>query len=214
MSTLVPDGDSRHRIFEEETMQQTTGAGPARAARQAPFVRLQVGKGLYGVTKVIWREWPTRNWLSWVIAALFVIGAGVLIYTTTVTGVGEPRVHSVLRWVATIGLGVLTVVRLILEGTVSKPPPGQPGQWDKQLADPWWTTIHTLSGVVLGFWLSPLLITIALTVGWELLEIVVPGFGDEEINGNRLIDNLVAWAGWLLVVLLSAVLGGLPIPIV
>jgi hypothetical protein len=101
-----------------------------------------------------------------------------------------------------------------LEGTVSKPPPGQPPKWDKQLVDPWWTTIHTLTGVVLGLWLTPFLITVILTVSWELLEISVPGFGDEEINGNRLTDNLVAWIGWLIAAGISALVSGVPLPLI
>jgi len=182
-------------------------------ARNVPFVRLQLGKGLYGVTKLIWRTWPVRNWLSWLIAGLFVVGAGVLIYSTTETARGEPPWHSITRYAVTVGLCVLVVARLIMEGTVSKPPAGQPPKWDKQLVDPWWTTIHTLSGVVLGLWLTPLLVTVALTIGWELLEVCVPGYGDEEINGNRLIDNLVAWIGWIIAAGISAWVSGQPFPI-
>jgi hypothetical protein len=99
-----------------------------------------------------------------------------------------------------------------MERTVSKPLPGQPPKWDRQLADPWWTTIHTLTGVVLGLWLTPLLIVVALTALWELLEIIVPGFGDEEINGNRLVDNLVAWIGWVVAAGMSALVSSQPLP--
>jgi hypothetical protein len=55
-----------------------------------------------------------------------------------------------------------------------------------------------------------------LAVSWELLEITVPGYGDEEINGNRLIDIAVAWVGWGLAGGLSAWASGqplLPIPL-
>jgi hypothetical protein len=179
-----------------------------------PFVRLQVGKGLYGVTKLLWRTWPSRNWLSWLIAGLFLVGASFLIVVTTNTTLNEPRWHTLARWGFTFGLVILVVVRLILEGTVSKPSPGQPPKWDKQLVDPWWTTIHTLTGVVLGLWLTPLLITMILTVSWELLEISVPGFGDEEINGNRLTDTLVAWTGWLIAARISALVSGIPFPFI
>lgn len=179
-----------------------------------PFVRLEIGPGLYGVTKLRWRNWTSRNWLSWLIAAVFLVVAITVIVLTSKTSAADPTWHRATRWVVTVGLVALVVVRLILEGTIFKPPPGQPPPWDRQLADPWWTTIHTLTGVVLGFWLTPFVVTVAATLAWEVLEISVPGFGDEEVNGNRLVDNLVAWAGWLVVVVLSAVVSGLPIPFI
>jgi len=49
---------------------------------------------------------------------------------------------------------------------------------------------------------------------WELLEISVPGFGDEKINGNRLVDNLVAWIGWLIAAGISALVSGVPLPLI
>ena len=188
--------------------------GERAAQRQQPFVRLQIGKGLYGVTKVQWRTWPTRNWLSWVIAGLFLLGAFTLVYVTTKSGIGEPQWHRIARYGFTVALFALVVTRLILEGTVSKPPPGQPPKWDRQLVDPWWTTIHTSTGIVLGLWLTPFLVVAALTVSWEILEISVPGFGDEEINGNRLIDIAVAWVGWLLAAGLSALVSSQPLPFI
>jgi hypothetical protein len=159
-----------------------------------PIAELKIGKGLYGVTKVQWRDWPSRNWLSWLIAGLFVAVGFGLAYLTAKTGIAEPRWHAVLRYVLTVGLAVLVVVRLIMEGTVSRTPPGQVPKWDRKLLDPWWTPIHTFTGVVLGFWLVPFLVTVVLTALWEVLEITVPGYGDEEINGNRLLDVGVAWA--------------------
>lgn len=36
----------------------------------------------------------------------------------------------------------------------------------------------------------------AATMLWEVVEIVAPGFGDREINFNRMSDIAVAWAGW------------------
>jgi hypothetical protein len=166
------------------------------------------------VTKLQWRTWPTRNWLSWVIAGLFLISAFVLVYITTKNGVSEPHWHRIARYGLTVTLLVLVVTRLILEGTVSRPLPGQPPKWDRQLVDPWWTSIHTLTGVILGLWLTPFLILAGLTVSWELLEVVVPGYGDEEINGNRLIDVAVAWIGWGLVAGLWASASGQPLPFV
>jgi hypothetical protein len=179
-----------------------------------PFVRLQIGKGLFGVTKLQWRTWPARNWLSWVMAGLFLAGAFVLIFVTTKNNVSEPQWHLTMRYGFTVALMVIVVTRLILEGTVSKPQPGQPPKWDKQLVDPWWTTIHTLTGIVLGLWLTPFVVTAGLTLSWELLEITVPGYGDEEINGNRLTDVAVAWVGWALAAGVSAWASGQPLPFV
>jgi hypothetical protein len=183
---------------------------PARD--RTPFAELKVGKGLYGVTKVHWRNWPTRNWLSWLVAGAYVaLGLG-LAYLTARTGVAEPLWHAVLRYFLTGGLALVVVVRLILEGTVSRTPPGQVPKWDRRLLDPWWTPIHTLTGVVLGLWLVPFLIAVVLTALWEVLEITVPGYGDEEINGNRYFDMAVAWIGWLLAAGLSAWVANQPLP--
>jgi hypothetical protein len=186
---------------------QTLGHG-------TPFVRLQIGKGPYGVTKLQWRTWPIRTWLSWLLAGLFLVSAFVLVYLTAKSNLSEPQWHRITRYGFTVALIVLVVTRLILEGTVSKPLPGYPPKWDRQLVDPWWTTIHTSTGIVLGFWLSPFLVVVGLTVLWELLEITVPGFGDEEINGNRLIDVAVALAGWSLAAGLSAWASGQSLPLI
>lgn len=47
----------------------------------SPFVRLRWEPGLYGVTKLCWRDWPTRNLLSWVVATVFIAGAAALLLT-------------------------------------------------------------------------------------------------------------------------------------
>lgn len=179
-----------------------------------PFVRLEIGPGLYGVTKLRWRTWPMRTWLSWVLGAVFLVGAIALAWVTE--DGPDPAVgwHQVLKWGALALLVAAVIFRLILEGTVSKPPPGQPPRWDKQLFDPWWSSIHTLTGVVLGLWLVPFAIAALLTVLWEVFEIAVPGFGDEEINGNRLFDLLLAWVGWFLAAGVVCWQLGLSLPIV
>ncbi|MFH8249543.1 hypothetical protein ACH3VR_04155 [Microbacterium sp. B2969] len=169
-----------------------------------PFVELQVGGGLRGVTKLKWREWPTRSWLSWVIAALFVGTAGLVCYLLAPSADELPEWARIVRLV---GLGVLVLliaVRLLLEATVSKTLPGEAPPGDRKFADPWWSTIHTTTGVVLGLWLIPFLVVALLTMLWEVLEISVPGFGDEEINGNRMFDILLAWTGWLVAGLIIA----------
>lgn len=179
---------------------------------EVPFVRLQVQPGLYGVTKVRWRTWPTRSWLSWVVAALYLAAAGGVARAAAVSMTHDGW-YDTARYVVTGGWVLLVGVRLVLEGTVSKPAPGQAGSWDKQLVDPWWTSIHTITGFALGLWLVPFAVVALCTVCWELLEITVPGFGDEEINGNRLTDIAVAWGGWLVAVGLSAVASSWLLPL-
>jgi hypothetical protein len=192
--------------------QQGPTSASDNASGDVPFARLQLEPGLYGVTKVRWRTWPHRTWLSWLLAAVYLAIALTLTYNTAHHH-AEPRWFSPVKYGVTFGWVLLVVGRLILEGTVSKPAPGKAPPWDRQIVDPWWTTIHTLTGVVLGLWLVPLLAVVAVTIGWEVLEIAVPGYGDEEINGNRLTDIGVAWAGWLIGLSISAAATGWLVPI-
>jgi hypothetical protein len=192
---------------------QNAATGTEPAAGDVPFARLQIQPGIHGVTKVRWRTWPQRSWLSWTLAAVYLAGAFALIYATT-TAHAHPLWFTVSRYVVSAGWLVLVGGRLIAEGTVSRVPPGQVARWDRQIADPWWTTIHTVTGFVLGLWLVPFVVVAAVTIGWELVEISVPGFGDEEINGNRLTDISVAWLGWLAAVCVSASAIGWVIPFI
>lgn len=175
--------------------------GRALPPTEPPFVRLQIQPGLFGVIKLQWRTWPSRNWLSWVLAATYLIVAAIVVILLHRQVPDPPQWYVTVRIVFAIGLAVIVAGRLIIEGTVSRTPPGAPPKWDRLLLDPWWTPIHTLTGITLGVWLVPFVVVVIVTVGWELLEISVPGFGDEEITGNRLTDTLVAWIGWLIAAL-------------
>jgi RHS repeat-associated protein len=73
---------------------------------------------------------------------------------------------------------------------------GQQGNNDNRPLDIW-STVHTLAGVVMGLWRVPFPIVAVLTVAWEGFEMTVPGFGESEINANRIMDITVAWFGWL-----------------
>ncbi|GAA0908405.1 hypothetical protein [Virgisporangium aurantiacum] len=179
-----------------------------------PFVRLEIGTGWYGVTKLRWRTWLRRTWLSWVLAGCYLAIAAAVVLVTTGTGGEGPCWLTLVRWGFTAGLVLLVAVRIVLEGTVSKPVAGEPPPWDRQIVDPWWTTIHTLTGVVLGFWLTPYFVAAVVTVLWEVLEISVPGFGDDEVNGNRIADNAVAWLGWLVAAGTSALAGATSVPLI
>ncbi len=62
-----------------------------------------------------------------------------------------------------------------------------------------WTIAHTTAGLVLGAWGIPFPLVVVFTVAWEFFEMYVPGFGDKEVFSNRVVDILVAIAGWLVV---------------
>lgn len=179
-----------------------------------PFVTIDFGHGLFGITKVQWLFWPSRNWLSWTIAAVFLIVAVGFIYFMRKGNIELWRPQNVVRYVSAAILFGFVLFRLILEGTVSKPPPGQPPPWDQQLVDPWWSSIHTMTGVVLGVWLVPFFYSALLTCLWEVLEIAVPGFGDQEINGNRLTDLLLAWLGWLIAASIVSWISRMKLPLI
>lgn len=142
------------------------------------------------------------------------IAAAVLVVWQHRAADEPPQWYLTVRWVIAGALVMIVLFRLLLEGTVSKPPLGTPPKWDRLLADPWWTSIHFLTGITLGVWLVPFFVVVIATVAWELLEISVPGFGDEEITGNRLIDILVAWIGWLIAGLIIGHLVGVSLPVI
>jgi CDP-diglyceride synthetase len=178
-----------------------------------PFAQVQVEAGLFGVVKVRWRDWPSRSWLSFVIGGVFVVLGVLFVWVTHIEPVAPPGWYSSVRLIFVVALFAVVGFRLVLEGTVSKPAPGAPPTWDRKLADPWWTSIHTFTGITLGVWLTPWLVVAILTMAWEFLEICVPGFGDEEISGNRLVDIGVAWGGWLVTALIIGALVDTGIPL-
>ena len=192
----------------------TTTMGNEEAKAEAPRgpTRLHHTPGLHGETKIQWQNWKERNWLSWVLAAVFLLGALAILIPAVRFKKTDPYWYRVLQIGATIGWVALVATRLIMEGTVSKPKPGEAPKWDKQFGDPWWTTIHTLTGVIMGLWQVPFPLVMAFTMLWEGLEISVPGFGDEEINGNRLTDIGVAWLGWAVFAGMSAAVTKQPFP--
>ncbi|GAA1995983.1 hypothetical protein [Microbacterium pumilum] len=180
----------------------------------ASFVELQLGGGLRSVTKLKWRDWPTRSWLSWVSAGVYVVAAVVVCLFIVQAADDLPDWVLMVRLVGTGLLVLVIVVRLLMEATVSKPLPGEVPAGDRKLMDPWWSTIHTTTGVVLGLWLIPFVVVAILTILWEVVEISVPGFGDEEINGNRMFDILLAWTGWLVAGGIIALAAGVALPVI
>lgn len=88
--------------------------------------KLKSEPGLFGVTKLEWKSWPSRNWLSWLLAALFLVGAGILISQTVLQPRQPSSWHSSSRIIVGALLVVIVVVRLVMEATVAKPEPGSP----------------------------------------------------------------------------------------
>jgi len=77
--------------------------------------------------------------------------------------------------------------------------------------DPW-TIVHTTAGLVMGVWGVPFPLVALFTIGWELYEYLVPGFGDTEIIANRAMDVIVAWVGWIIAAAIVAAISQTPIP--
>jgi hypothetical protein len=77
-----------------------------------------------------------------------------------------------------------------------------------------WTFIHAGGGLVFGVWFLPLWVVLVITVGWEVFEWLVPGFGDKEIFLNRVVDVGSALVCWLLVVIIAMVSAGAAFPLI
>jgi hypothetical protein len=75
-----------------------------------------------------------------------------------------------------------------------------------------WTIAHTTAGLAMGLWGVPFWLVAIFTVGWEIFEWQVPGFGDGEIFWNRVVDIAVAWVGWLICAGIVAGAASIPIP--
>jgi hypothetical protein len=112
-----------------------------------------------------------------------------------------------LRWAVTGVWAVATVILGIRDLVLTADPQGL----DSKPVDRW-TFIHGSAGIVFGIWYTPLWVVLLVTVGWEVFEALVPGFGDKEIFLNRLFDVVSAVAAWFVVVLIIMVTGA-PFPL-
>jgi RHS repeat-associated protein len=210
----------KHRVVDDQPAQ----AAPAKPAATddkdkytsevpdgRPGTHLRHSGGIHGDTKVEWHHWPGTvydketgkpkggpTWLTVLVAGGF-MGLMVLLMVLTrrQDRPEDPKEYSYVRWGFTGFVVALGGFRLLLEGTVSKTPDGEVPAQDRKVADPWWTTIHTSFGMLMGIWQVPFPFVMMSTILWEGVEITAPGFGDHEINGNRMMDIAVAWAGWL-----------------
>jgi RHS repeat-associated protein len=207
-----------HRITSTQKAQ--TPAAPAAKPEKKytstppanrPATHLRHTPGIHGDTKMEWQHWPGARydvdtgkpkggwtWLTVAVAGLFMaLMTLLMVLTRREDRPEDPKEYNYVRWGFTGFVVALGGFRILLEETVSKTPEGEVPAGDRKVADPWWTTIHTSFGVLMGIWQVPFPLVMLSTILWEGVEITAPGFGDHEINGNRLMDIGVAWAGWL-----------------
>jgi hypothetical protein len=112
-----------------------------------------------------------------------------------------------LRWAITGPWMVLVLIFGIID-KVSK----DAGNVDATPLDRW-TIVHTLAGVVFGFWFVPIIWVVILVFFWECFEFSVAGFGDKEVIMNRVVDMGVAIGGWLIVVIAFMAIKGASFPL-
>jgi hypothetical protein len=77
------------------------------------------------------------------------------------------------------------------------------GSTDKTAVDFPWSIVHFLAGWMFFFLGAPFWLVAILTVAWEVFEMFANGFGENEINANRLFDIGLALAGFGLAALLK-----------
>jgi len=137
-----------------------------------------------------------KSRLSVALAIVFLVTGAVFVFSSRLQN--EPDSIRTVRIVITIIWGaVLAGLELWASGG------------DKTAFD-YWTIGHAMTGVVLGAWGSPGLLVLILTIGWEIVEIA--GFSPDEVISNRVIDVVVALAGWLSVAFIIAVTTSLEMP--
>lgn len=119
---------------------------------------------------------------------------------------GNVWVLRALAFVIWIGMGIALVLR---ERRIT----ARGGALDRDTtAFDLWTIPHTWAGVVFGLWGVPFTLVVLLTIAWEIFEWQVPGFGETESLGNRVVDIAVAWGAWILVAGGVALVTDTPMP--
>jgi hypothetical protein len=127
-------------------------------------------------------------------ALIFWLIAGLL-GSVTATVVEVPNWLWTMRLIL-IAAGVLLAIGLIAREKY-RTSRGLPLDRDSGIVDPW-TIAHWTAGLVMGAWGIPFPLVALFTIAWEFFEYLVPGFGDQEIFSNRLMDIGIAWVGWLM----------------
>jgi len=143
---------------------------------------------------------PDVSWTKWIFFGIFVGIASLITLLTHPATAGLSLFAKVLQTFLPMVEGMLLAV-FGHKDLVNKP---KPGSIDSKPVDRW-SFVHTLAGVVLSLLGVSFPIVALLTVAWEAFEITVHGFGDEEINANRITDILVAWGGWFFARALMAI---------
>ena len=123
----------------------------------------------------------------------------VLLFAGLSLATFDPRVGT-LTWVIRV-VGTLAWVAFALvlgyRDIIAKKGDG-PQDIDRSAFDRW-SWVHATAGCMFGLWGVPLLLVAVITVAWEFFETYVPGFGENEVMANRVVDVLGAWLGWTLV---------------
>lgn len=136
----------------------------------------------------------------------------VLVFLGLSLATFDPRVSTV-TWVIRITGTVAWVVFALLLGyrdIVAKKGDG-PQDIDRVAFDRW-SWVHATAGCMFGLWGVPLLLVAVITIAWEFFEKYVPGFGENEILANRIVDVLGAWIGWTVVAVVIALIESDQVP--
>jgi hypothetical protein len=130
-----------------------------------------------------------------VLAAVFIVIALAIIIPLSRAGRNDPAWLRVVQIYGTAAALSFLAYRAINDfGTEQGG--RQAEQGDRKPLD-WWSIVHASAGVVMGLWQVPFPVMASFTIVWEVFEMSVPGFGDQEINANRINDIVLAWAGWI-----------------
>ena len=178
--TPIHEGSSANKFGPTTSRSQsssTTGARSKTAEFLGGHTKLTKGKD---------------SWTKWLWFGVFVALAGALILATAPTPFSSLSL-TLLQGIA-VG-GELTMMGIFgHKDLINK---AAPGSIDRTAVDRW-SLVHHVAGVVMGLFGVPLPFVILLTVVWELFEMSVAGFGDEEINANRITDITLALGGWFI----------------
>jgi len=151
-------------------------------------------------------EGPTAAGIAGAVA-FWVAAIGVALLTTSLTNQpGWVWALRVITMVAGVGVAIFLIVREKARAGDGLPPDRDSTAFDL------WTIAHTTAGLVMGAWALPGPLVLLYTIGWEVFEFNVPGFGDKEIMLNRVVDVAVACVGWLVVAGLVAIATGQQMP--
>jgi hypothetical protein len=148
--------------------------------------------------------------VPWSSAIAFAVVVLVFFLISLATFDPQVKTHTwVIRIAGTVGWLIFAIV-LGYRDIVTKKGDG-PQDIDKTAFDRW-SWVHATAGCMFGLWGVPLLVVAVITIAWEFFEKYVPGFGENEIIWNRVVDVIGAWIGWTIVALVIAAIEGDSVP--